>query len=169
MTPTESVLAVLCDEHVTEGDRILHGIAHLFKRLDRIEEMLMTTQQDVDALGQRLSDGLDRVEQKIDAGSAPNLDLSPITAQADRLDTLVPAETAPAPGPLNTDAFQPLYVIAGDANPDPSQWTQQPGVTTPDGHPLFTYAGDATTPGSPATGDGVAGFSHYAGELVAVS
>lgn len=125
----------------------------------------MTIKDDVTALAQRMTTGLDTIEQELSTG-AEVVDLSPLNAVADRVDSIAAAHGAPAPPAVtNTSEFQPLYVVDGDANTDPSQWTSA-AFTTTEGRPLFTFTGDATSPGSPATGDGVGGVWHvYVGDL----
>jgi hypothetical protein len=168
------VFVVLGDEGVSAESRTLHGIAHMIREQNRhnrkVEEALMGIQDDVTALAERMTTGLDTIEQKL-GQVAETVDLSPLTAVADRVDALaVGDETTAPPTATNTSEVQPLYLVDGDANTDPSQWTPAAFTSVPDGRPLFTYVGDATAPGSPATGDGVGGVWHvYVGDLTPTS
>lgn len=85
----------------------------------------------------------------------------------------VVGETGPEPvvpatidSTVATIGALPLYLVDGDVNAvhDPAQWPPA-GVHTPEGRPLFTYAGD--TPGNAWTGDGIGGIWHaYVGPIV---
>jgi hypothetical protein len=73
-------------------------------------------------------------------------------------------DVANAPG--RTASGMPVYLVDGDANNvyDPALWPPA-DVHTPDGRPLFTYAGDI--PGGAPTADGSAGIWHaYTGPVV---
>jgi hypothetical protein len=59
-----------------------------------------------------------------------------------------------------------LYVYDGDVSQADTGAFSPAGVSTPDGHPLFTYQAD--TPGAPPQGDNIGGVWHvYQGPTVA--
>lgn len=89
----------------------------------------------------------------VDAPPTPTVDAPP------------PSPDQPAAPPV--DQALPLYTFDGDPATADSPWTKT-DLATPDGKPLFTFAGD--TAGGPATGDGLGGVWHaYAGPTVPAS
>lgn len=107
--------------------------------------------------------------------------IDPVVAPPVAVDPVEPAPSEPVASPVAdpvelpadqidssvaTIGALPLYLVDGDVNAvhDPAQWPPA-GVHTPEGRPLFTYAGD--TPGNAWTGDGIGGIWHaYVGPIV---
>lgn len=168
----EGALLDVHDETQPMERRILRGVEHLIRfqhhYFEQMEMKMTAIQDQLDALAKRIDDDTTAIQDRLNQ-PVETVDTTGLEASVARLDAVAaPAapEPAPAPAAANTSQFQPLYVVDGDANTDPTQWTQLAGYTTPDGRPVFTFVNDEAVVGAGATGDGVAGVWHlYSGDL----